>query len=107
VRAETETGRRGAVRLPKLEDALRFLRRMAVQVDVAGPKLRAGIRTGSVREYWHPRCTCVSELECLDVRGPSPKNIFSDNRSGHSLTSRGDGSRPVPARPETRMPVHR
>jgi hypothetical protein len=64
--------RQDALELAKPEAALRFLRRMADQVDFdfAGQKLRAGIRTGSVREYWHPRCTYLSELECLDVTGP-------------------------------------
>jgi hypothetical protein len=89
--------RQDALELAKPEAALRFLRRMADQVDFdfAGQKLRAGIRTGSVREYWHPRCTCVSELECLDVTVPSPEKMFSDESPPRSLTSRDQGSRPV------------
>ena len=49
----------------------------------------------------------VSELECLNVTGPSLKDTFSDNRSAHSLISRGDGSRLGPATVETQMRVHR
>jgi hypothetical protein len=44
---------------------------VADPVDTAGPKRQVGIRTGSVREYYrHPRCACVSELECLYVTDP-------------------------------------
>jgi hypothetical protein len=60
----------GALELAKLEAALRFLRRVADQVDTADPPWQARVQPGSVREYLHPRCTCVSDLGCLDVTDP-------------------------------------
>ena len=49
-------------KLAKLEAALRLLRRVVDQVDAAGPKWQARVRTGnqsSVRGYWRrmPRCS--------------------------------------------------
>ena len=75
---------------------------MLTEIERHGLELEVyGMRSISVL------CTCVSELICLDVTVPSQKNISSDNRSAHSLISRGDDARPGPARAETRMSVDR